>query len=696
MFYMHKCSTMSVFTKKVSPITGKTEWQLQNEDYDFHQEIARSAFADMLHDTERNQKYYTGIRLAIEQMHARGKKANVLDIGTGTGLLSMMAAKCGADSIVACEAFHPIAECAKKIVSVNGFEDKIKVLAKRSTDLTVGEDGDLKQRANILVTEVFDTELIGEGAILTFSHAHQELLEKDCIVVPMSATIYAQVVESELAQKWNKLHPIVDGEGDTLVDTPPEVKKCPGAAAVHDIQLSQFPSGKFSTILSPQPVLRFDWSGRTPIPREQSNIVVCKAERTGIAHVVFMWWDLIMDTEGEVLLTCAPVWAHPNAEKLPWRDHWLQAVYYLPQEVEVKQGEELTLISSHDEYSLWFNLRKDLKISPLDYLRPVCECGVHASFSRTRIGAMNDCERNRLYLAALKNYVTRDSVCACLSEGCLLGLVAAKLGAKKVYCFEKSVLAKRVLQSFIDHNQLEEKIVVLDDVEDMTREEIINKEVNLVLGEPHFFVTLLPWHNIQFWYLKQRLAPLLSDNVHVLPTEATIWAMAVEFEDLWKIRAPLHSVEGFVMTDFDKLIENSSAISDLAVEAHPLWEYPCRALSRPQQILNFNFSKSLSDVGIEEHGRIRCEGSGTCHAVVLWSNWDLDGSPKHQITTGPMEPVHIDEHVTWDMYSRQGVYFLPVPEKIDSTSGSYYLHFSVKFQPFDDDVFFMFEINTHS
>jgi len=36
---------------------------------------------------------------------------------------------------------------------------------------------DMPQRANILVTEVFDTELIGEGAIGTFTHAHKELLE---------------------------------------------------------------------------------------------------------------------------------------------------------------------------------------------------------------------------------------------------------------------------------------------------------------------------------------------------------------------------------------------------------------------------------------------------------------------------------------------------------------------------------------
>ena len=51
----------------------------------------------------QNKKYYEGIRRAIRIMHERGKKANVLDIGTGTGLLSMMSAESGADSVHACE-----------------------------------------------------------------------------------------------------------------------------------------------------------------------------------------------------------------------------------------------------------------------------------------------------------------------------------------------------------------------------------------------------------------------------------------------------------------------------------------------------------------------------------------------------------------------------------------------------------------
>ena len=38
-------------------------------------------------------------------------------------------------------------------------------------------DGDMEKRANVLVTEVFDTELIGEGALGTFQHAHRCLLQ---------------------------------------------------------------------------------------------------------------------------------------------------------------------------------------------------------------------------------------------------------------------------------------------------------------------------------------------------------------------------------------------------------------------------------------------------------------------------------------------------------------------------------------
>lgn len=42
-----------MFTSKLNPMTGKLDWEIQNEDYDYKQELARTGFADMLHDYER-------------------------------------------------------------------------------------------------------------------------------------------------------------------------------------------------------------------------------------------------------------------------------------------------------------------------------------------------------------------------------------------------------------------------------------------------------------------------------------------------------------------------------------------------------------------------------------------------------------------------------------------------------------------
>lgn len=75
----------NLFTQSLNPITGRNEWEIQSNDYDFHQEVARAAFADMLHDTERNQKYYAALKKEIGRLHEAGKEAHVLDIGTGTG-----------------------------------------------------------------------------------------------------------------------------------------------------------------------------------------------------------------------------------------------------------------------------------------------------------------------------------------------------------------------------------------------------------------------------------------------------------------------------------------------------------------------------------------------------------------------------------------------------------------------------------
>ncbi|XP_053994662.1 protein arginine N-methyltransferase 7 isoform X1 [Hylaeus volcanicus] len=686
---------MSIFTQCLNPLTGTITWEEKDENYDYHQEVARSAFADMLHDHERNEKYYIALKTAVERKHQIGEEANVLDIGTGTGLLSMMAAKCGADSVTACEAFTPMAKCAIKIIEENGFKDKIKLIQKRSTKMIVGKDGDMEKKANILVTEVFDTELIGEGALSTFRHALDYLLEEDSIVVPHSATIWVQVIESPAVHAWNTTQPI-QYKNRCLLNTPHSVKSCFGAAAVHDIQLTQFPCNAFRPLLPPQAIFRFDFSGKTPLLYNEKVCLHAKPTSNGTAHAIFMWWDLNMDIDNQVLLSCAPVWEHPDAKKLqdegislteiadliPWRDHWMQAIYYLPTETSVIADTEISLIGYHDEYSLWFQLINDSITKISDCERPVCSCGVHVAYCRTRIGQLNDEKRNEKYIKALEKKVTLDTVCLCLSDGCLLSLAAIKLGAKKVFILETNFLSRKSTEMFIKANELIGRVQIIESIDDLPPEDTIN----LIFGEPYFITSIVPWENLYYWYLSSKY----SSQIERIPIAATIMGVVVEFKDLHKIRAPLGICEGFDLSVFDKLVQASSEKSDSPIEAQPLWEYPAKALSLPFVIEKFDLTQNANDYkNINTSNTIPILQNGSCNGVALWVDWHLDS--EITVSSGPNAEIQPGKRISWDPFTRQGVHLF---REITNVTQQNVLQWSFAFMPQHGNMKFDFHILT--
>lgn len=112
---------------------------------------------------------------------------------------------------------------------------------------------------------------------------------------------------------------------------------CSGAASVHDIQLSQVSCEHFKPITAPLGMMEFNFSQGD---FRENGVVTVGADvlAEGTCHGIFMWWDLSMDTEGDIRLSTAPSWAHPDGEKAQWRDHWMQAVYFFDQPVEVQQG----------------------------------------------------------------------------------------------------------------------------------------------------------------------------------------------------------------------------------------------------------------------------------------------------------------------------------------------------------------------
>jgi type II protein arginine methyltransferase len=122
--------------------------------------------ARMLRDGLRNAAY----RAAIER-YAPGRK--VLDIGTGSGLLAMMAARAGAAKVYACEANAMLAAAARTVIAANGLADRITVFDRHSGKLDRMRD--LNGGVDLVVSEVFSDCLVGEGVLETLAHARSEL-----------------------------------------------------------------------------------------------------------------------------------------------------------------------------------------------------------------------------------------------------------------------------------------------------------------------------------------------------------------------------------------------------------------------------------------------------------------------------------------------------------------------------------------
>lgn len=61
------------------------------------------------------QAYEAAIARVIRKKKAAGDGAHVIDMGTGAGALALMAAKTGADSVVACDLHETMCNVARKV-----------------------------------------------------------------------------------------------------------------------------------------------------------------------------------------------------------------------------------------------------------------------------------------------------------------------------------------------------------------------------------------------------------------------------------------------------------------------------------------------------------------------------------------------------------------------------------------------------
>ncbi len=103
--------------------------------------------------------------------------AVVLDVGCGTGILSLFAARGGAKRVYAVDA-SDIAEKAEKIVKVNGMEDIITVIRGKIEELTIPE------KVDIIISEWMGYALLYESMLDSVLSARDRFLRPGGIMAP--------------------------------------------------------------------------------------------------------------------------------------------------------------------------------------------------------------------------------------------------------------------------------------------------------------------------------------------------------------------------------------------------------------------------------------------------------------------------------------------------------------------------------
>jgi type II protein arginine methyltransferase len=279
----------------------------------------------MMDDKRRNGAYDAAIRRAVP-----GKR--VLDIGTGAGLLAMMAARAGAAHVTTCETVGLIAERAREIIARNGLSDRITVIGKPSTELVVGRD--LPERAEVLVTETFASGLISEGILPTVEHAHEHLLKPHAAIIPSSASVMGYLAGGDTLRGMLFVDRIDGFELSLFNDFAP-----PALVA----NLDAVPHSALSDDVT---LMRFDLK-ETRFPMASTRRII-RAARHGICVGVAQWIRLDLD-------------AHTRYENRPSPDadfngHWAHMLYRFPHLVAVEPGDTVPVIARHDRTQIGIDL----------------------------------------------------------------------------------------------------------------------------------------------------------------------------------------------------------------------------------------------------------------------------------------------------------------------------------------------------
>eukprot|EP00899_Mesostigma_viride_P024771 jgi/Mesvir1/5479/Mv15529-RA.1 len=141
---------------------------------------------DMLKDESRTCTYLDAVEQCAELI--AGKV--VIDVGCGTGVLSIFCARAGARKVYAVDA-SAIADQARAVVEHNGLSHVIQVMRGKI------EEVDIPEKADVIISEWMGYVLVYESMLDSVIFARDKYLKPGGIMLPTSATIYAGLYSDE-------------------------------------------------------------------------------------------------------------------------------------------------------------------------------------------------------------------------------------------------------------------------------------------------------------------------------------------------------------------------------------------------------------------------------------------------------------------------------------------------------------------
>lgn len=270
---------------------------------------------DIVRDDLRNDEYEAALTRAVFP------GCKVLEIGTGTGLLAMMAARAGAAEVVTCESDGAIAMAAREIIARNGFASRVRVVTKHSTEIDVVRD--LGGPADILVSEIVSNDLLGEGTIPVLEHAVRHLLKPGAKVIPARGRVRIALAHDE---EWE----------DARMGQVAGFDLSPFNRLAQPYREIYVGSSRLMLRSDAADLFSFDFASGGPFPESNAETTLAAQGRrvTGIAQ----WIALDMDNEG----------LYENRPQPGAHSSWWMIFHPFDRPLETTPGQQVTICGRHN------------------------------------------------------------------------------------------------------------------------------------------------------------------------------------------------------------------------------------------------------------------------------------------------------------------------------------------------------------